>query len=59
MANGKKTLNECGGAKGLIYGAAESYDTFNSPQIQNFPSFLLISWYQHYGIMMPEWELNL
>lgn len=33
MANGKKTLNECSGAKGLIYGVAESYDTFNSPQI--------------------------
>lgn len=33
MANGKKTLNECGVAKGLIYDAAESYETFNSPQI--------------------------
>lgn len=33
MVNGKKTLNECSGAKGLIYRVAESYDTFNSPQI--------------------------
>lgn len=55
MANGKKILNECGGAKGLIYGAAESYDTFNSPQIQNYPSFLLISMVStlwHHGAKM-------